>query len=216
MHRVQKPRERLAMKGASALKEEELLAILLRTGYAGKDVFSVSRGLVKKYPGKTLFELPFSKLKNIKGVGVSRASTLQAAWELTKRLSGESNGSPAIKTPQDVIAQVQEIRSRKKENFVVLYLNARNQLIHKEFVSIGTLNSSLVHPREVYEPAIRHSAASLILVHNHPSGDVQPSEDDHIVTHRLVEAGCLLGIEVLDHVVVSEQGFYSFKDEDQL
>ena len=148
LHRVEKPRERLARGGATVLKDDELLAILLRTGYPGKDVLALSRELTKRFPGKKMFDLSFSELAKIKGIGSTRAATLLAAWELVRRHGNGTGGLPVITTPEDVCAQVTDIRARKKEHFVVLYLNTRNQLLHREFVSIGTLNSSLVHPRE--------------------------------------------------------------------
>jgi DNA repair protein RadC len=213
LHPVEKPRERLARGGASVLKDEELLAVLLRTGYAGKDVLSLSREIAKKYPGKKLFELTFKELASIKGIGGTRAATLLAAWELATRHGTSSDGKPVIQTPTDVCDQVTDIRARKKEHFVVLYLNTRNQLLHREFVSIGTLNASLVHPREVFLPAIQHTAAAVVLVHNHPSGDPSPSAEDRELTDRLAEAGKLIGVEVLDHVIVAESRHFSFQED---
>jgi DNA repair protein RadC len=212
LHRIEKPREKLARGGTGVLKDEELLAILLRTGYAGKDVLALSRELTRRFPGKKLFELSYKELSSIKGIGGTRAATLLAAWELAQRHGSNGNGLPTITTPDDACAQVTEIRKRNKENFLVLYLNTRNQLLHKEFVSIGTLNASLVHPREVFEPALRHSAAAVILVHNHPSGDPTPSQEDRELTRRLAEAGRLLGVEVLDHVIVSAARRYSLQE----
>ncbi len=120
---------------------------------------------------------------------------------------------PTIATPMDVANEVTNIRSNKKENFVVLCLNARNQVLHKDTVSIGTLNANLVHPREVFQPAVAKSAASIILAHNHPSGDITPSDDDVELTKRMVNAGEMMGIEVLDHVIVSAKGYLSMKDK---
>jgi DNA repair protein RadC len=216
LHAVDRPRERLARQGAKALKDEELLAILLRTGYKNMDVLALSRELLKLYPGRALYELPFPELKKIKGVGASRASALQAAWELARRYFESPDRLPVLQSPRDVCAQIGEIRAQRKEHFVVLYLNTRNQLVHKEAVSIWTLNASLVHPREVFEPALRHSAAGVILAHNHPSGDPSPSEEDRDLTRRLAEAGRLLGIDVLDHVVVADGRHYSFQENGAL
>lgn len=214
MHKLDRPREKLEKLGVSALREEELLAIMLGTGTSGKDVLSLSKELLKKYDGKKLLRISLEELKSKKGIGSAKASVLLAAFELTKRfLENDSNTIPAVKTPQDVLAQVHEIRSRKKENFVVLYLNARNQLIHREFVSIGSLDSTVVHPREVFAPAIQNSSASVILTHNHPSGDCQPSSEDIELTKRLVAAGELLGIEVLDHLIVSNSGYLSMREK---
>lgn len=214
LHKVDRPRERLEKLGPSALRDEELLAILLGTGTAGKDVLSLSKELLRNYKGKKLWEVSLDELQSKKGIGLAKASILLASFELSKRLlNSDAHALPALQAPRDVLAQVQEIRSRKKENFVVLYLNARNQLLHKEFVSIGSLNAALVHPREVFAPAIQHASASVILTHNHPSGDCQPSSEDIELTKRLVSAGELLGIEVLDHLIVSNSNYLSLKEQ---
>ena len=123
----------------------------------------------------------------------------------------EDNNLPTINSDKDAVAQLQELRTAKKEHFVVLYLNARNQLIHKETISIGTLNASLVHPREVFKPAIDCLAASIIVAHNHPSGETEPSEADVMLTGRLVDAGRILGIEVADHLIITNKDFLSIK-----
>jgi DNA repair protein RadC len=139
---------------------------------------------------------------------------LLAAFELTKRaLEVEDNNLPTILSARDAVAQLQELRHAKKEHFVALYLNARNQLSHKETISIGTLNASLIHPREVFKSAIDHLAASILVAHNHPSSSLEPSEDDLEVTKRLKEAGKILGIEIVDHVIVTKKGFVSFKEK---
>lgn len=216
-HKTDRPREKLERSGVSSLKDEELLAILLSTGTAGKNVFSLAKELLKKYKGKELLKVSLKELKSKKGIGLAKACTLLSAFELTQRLlEDHSPWIPTMESPRDVLVQVQEIRSRKKENFLVLYLNARNQLLHKEFVSIGTLNSTLVHPREVFAPAIAHAAAGIILAHNHPSGDCQPSEEDLALTKRLIAAGELLGIEVLDHMIVSPTAYLSMKEKSLL
>ena len=121
--------------------------------------------------------------------------------------------APLINSPADVVMQVLDMRASKKEHFIALLLNARNRLLHKETISIGTLTASLVHPREVFEPAIRYSAAAVIIVHNHPSGDTEPSDYDISITQRLLKSGELLGIEVLDHIIVTSTDFMSFKSE---
>lgn len=209
-----RPRERLVKEGASGLKDHELLAILLRTGYRGKTVMEVAKEVMKAFPGKALFEVPYATLAGHRGVGMSRACVVQAGYELARRtLEDAGQGTlPVLSTPKEVVAQVSDIRARGKENFVALYLNTRNQLLRKEFVSIGTVNSSLVHPREIFRPAVEVSATVVILVHNHPSGDPSPSDEDIALTRRLVAAGNLMGIEVLDHVIVCEHRFLSMKE----
>jgi len=206
------PREKLIEKGVENLRDNELMAILLRTGIEGKDVMKVSGEILSKFPKKKLLSLDFETLSKIKGIGPGKACLLLAAFELTKRaLEVEDNNLPTISSAKDAIAQLQELRTAKKEHFVVLYLNARNQLIKKETISIGTLNANLVHPREVFKPAIDCLATSIIVAHNHPSGDSQPSEADVDLTKRMMDAGRLLGIEILDHVVISNSNSFSFK-----
>ena len=217
MPKVQKPRERLLEKGPKALKDHELLAILLGAGYKGRNVIEVSRRLLSAYPAETLATISIDRLQQIKGIGPAKACIIQAAFELSRRsFSIDHDVLPTVKTPRDVADIVVDIRGRKKEHFVVLYLNARNQMIHKETVSIGTLNANIVHPREVFQPAIEHSAASLVLVHNHPSGDTSPSSDDIHLTERMIRAGEIMGIDVVDHVIVSQRGYISLKDRQLL
>ena len=208
------PREKLIEKGVENLRDNELMAILLRTGIEGKDVMKVSGEILSKFPKKKLLSLDFETLSKIKGIGPGKACLLLAAFELTKRaLEVEDNNLPTISSAKDAIAQLQELRTAKKEHFVVLYLNARNQLIKKETISIGTLNANLVHPREVFKPAIDCLATSIIVAHNHPSGDSQPSEADVDLTKRMMDAGRLLGIEILDHIVISNSNSFSFKEK---
>ena len=210
----EQPREKLIEKGVENLRDSELMAVLLRTGIEGKNVLKVSEEILSKFPKKKLLALDFEKLSKIKGIGEGKACLLLAAFELTKRaLDVEDNNLPAINNAKDAVAQLQELRTAQKEHFIVLYLNARNQLIHKETISIGTLNASLVHPREVFKPAIDYLAASIIVAHNHPSGETEASEDDIKLTKRLVDAGKILGIEIIDHIIVAKDKFISFKEE---
>lgn len=204
----EQPREKLIEKGASNLRDAELMAILLGTGVEGRDVFAVARDILNKFPVKKLLSLDFKALSKIRGVGPAKACLLLAAFELTKRaLETEDNNLPAIQCAKDAVAQLQELRTAKREHFVVLYLNARNQLIHKETISVGTVNANLVHPREVFYPAIEHLACSVIVAHNHPSGGVEPSEADLELTDRLKEAGKLIGIELRDHLIITKDNY---------
>lgn len=206
--RHEMPREKLMEKGATGLRDKELLAILLGTGRAGKNVLEVAQEILRKYPTKKLLGLGYGELAKIKGIGPGKACSILAAFELTKRvLEVEDNNLPTIQSVKDAVAQLQELRTAKKEHFVVLYLNSRNQLIHKETISIGTLNANLVHPREVFKPAIDHLAASIIVAHNHPSGGVEPSNGDLEMTKRLREAGKLMGIELIDHLIITKDRF---------
>lgn len=205
------PREKLLRVGPDGLKDEELLSLILHTGYKGKHVLSMSKSILQKYH-KQLFNLSYKELSNIKGIGWAKASTIIAAKELFVR-HFYKNSIPKISTPEDVIANVQEICSRKKENFVVLYLNARNELIYKEFISVGSLTASIVHPREVFYPAIKHHAVSIILTHNHPSGDPTPSIDDKELTKKLIESSKILSIDIIDHIIVTINSYFSFREK---
>ena len=209
-----RPREKLIAKGAENLKDPELLAILLRTGKVGKNVIEIASQILGKYSKKRLLQMTYEDLSKISGIDSAKATTLLAAFELSKRaLEVNDTNLPTIVTPKDVVAQLTDLRHNKKEHFVALYLNARNQLVHKETISMGTLNANLVHPREVFEPAVRYLAAQVVIAHNHPSGDPKPSDADLEITKRLAEAGKMMGIEVVDHIIVTKNSFLSFKEE---
>lgn len=212
--KIERPREKLIVKGSSALKKEELLAILLRTGIKNKNVIQVAGDILIKYGDKKLLDASYNELRNIHGVGSTKAVQILAAIELGKRLYKEKIEKEVyIHSAADVIKEVDHLRENKKENFVILCLDARSKLIYKETVSIGTLNASLIHPREVFEPAIRNFTVQIIIVHNHPSGNTEPSKDDLEVTRQLVEAGKILGIEVADHIIVAQNSYLSFKEK---
>ena len=212
--KVDRPREKLIAKGADNLKDSELLAILLRSGTTGKNVIEIASQILSKYSKKRLLQMTYDDLSKISGIDSAKATTLLAAFELSKRaLEVNDTNLPVINTAKDAAAQLTDMRDLKKEHFVVLYLNAKNQLVHKETISMGTLNANLVHPREVFEPALKHSAAQIIAAHNHPSGDPKPSDDDLDLTKRLTEAGKMMGIEIMDHVIVSKNSYFSFKEE---
>lgn len=212
-----RPREKLVAKGAENLKDSELLAILLRTGKAGKNVVEIASQILSKYSKKRLLQMAYQDLVKISGIDSAKATTLLAAFELAKRaLEVNDTNLPTINNAKDASAQLTDIRDLKKEHFVVLYLNAKNQLVHKEIISMGTLSANLVHPREVFEPALKHSAAQIVAAHNHPSGDPKPSEDDLEITKRLTEAGKMMGVEIMDHVIISKNGHFSFKEEGYL
>lgn len=215
--KIEWPRERLEKKGAQALHKEELLAIILRTGIKGKNVVQLAQDILSKYGDKKLIDISFEELRNIHGVGPTKAAQMMASIELGKRLYKEKvEKEVVINSPEDIVREVEHIRENKKENLVVLYLDARNRLIYKETVSIGTLNANLIHPREVFEPAVRNLAAQIIIVHNHPSGDPEPSKDDLEVTKRLLEAGKLLGIDIMDHIIIAKTSYFSFKEKGKL
>ena len=207
------PREKLERLGAEALRDEELLAILLRTGYEGRNVLDISQRIIRRYPVETLVDLDLASLTSIKGVGRAKAAGLIAGFELARRGLNQGMGIAAsITSPADAVGLLADIKDRRKEHFIALFLNARNQVICREDVSVGSLNASLVHPREVFAPAVGSAAASVILAHNHPSGDVTPSREDIELTRRMVQAGEIMGIEVLDHLIVGAERFLSMKE----
>lgn len=213
--KVDRPREKLIKSGPGFLKDHELLAILLGTGTKGKNVLEVAQDILLNFPKKKLLGLNFDQFKKINGIGPAKATQILAAFEFAKRVLevDSSNTLPIIQTTKDIIAQVSYLREHKKENFVVLYLNSRYELLAKETISVGTLNASLVHPREVFGPVAQYFASQVILAHNHPSGNSEPSEDDLDLTKRMVESGKILGIEVFDHVIISNSNSFSFKDK---
>jgi DNA repair protein RadC len=207
-----RPREKLFEKGPDALKDHELLAILLRTGYQGKSAIEVARRILKSNNLEAFSQISLNEFSKIKGVGKSRASTIIAAIELSKRIL-KFDTDITIKTPEDVVKVVSYLRNKKREHLVALYLNARNQLLKSKIISIGTLNESLVHPREVFAPAIKYHASSVILVHNHPSGNIECSKEDIVLTENIVRSGKILGIGVSDHVIVTKIDYFSFKQK---
>jgi DNA repair protein RadC len=204
------PREKLMEKGAENLKNHELLAILLRIGIKGKDVLELSKQILENHPIEKISSLGYEDLIDIKGIESGKACSLLAAFEISRRaFKKEDNSLPLINSAKDAVFYLQEIRKSKKEKLMALFLNARNQLLHKEIVSVGVLNANLIHPREIFKPAVDCLAASVILAHNHPSGDASPSEEDVEITKRLQEAGEIMGIELVDHLVVTDKDFKS-------
>ncbi|GBF34894.1 DNA repair protein RadC [Desulfocucumis palustris] len=215
----QRPREKLFRAGAELLTDGELLAILLRTGTAEASALDLAAHIISRFGGiGSLVQAAPEELSAIKGVGPAKAAQIKAALELGRRLAAARMGDrPYIKSPEDAAFLVmEEMRHLDREHFGALLLNTKNQVVARETVSIGTLNSSSVHPRELFKNAIRRSAAAIILVHNHPSGDPTPSREDIEVTRRLHEAGEIVGIEILDHIVIGDNKFTSFKAKGML
>lgn len=213
------PRERLERLGPECLSDAELTALLIRTGTRDHDALTLSRRLLQSAGGLTgLAELSLSQLAAQPGLGTVKSASVLAAGELGRRLAGRRlERGAVIRAPEDIYRHFDHrMRYRHQELFVVLLLDGRHRVIRESQISQGTLNASLVHPREVFRAAVRESAAALVLVHNHPSGDPTPSAEDFEVTRRLVEVGELLGIRVMDHVVIAERGFYSFREQGQL
>lgn len=200
-----RPREKLQARGAEALSDYELLMAIIGSGVAGADVTKVARDVQKLLKEKAS-ELTLDDLLAIKGLGLAKATPIMAGYELWRR-QFEVSERPIIDSPEKAVEQLADIRDKKQEYFVCLTLDGANRLIAKRIVTIGTLTASLVHPREVFADAITDRAASIIVAHNHPSGNLQASQADRDVTDRLREAGELLGVTLLDHVIVTKDGF---------
>ncbi|MDI6601916.1 MAG: DNA repair protein RadC [Thermoanaerobacteraceae bacterium] len=212
----ERPRERMLNYGPEALSNTELLAIIIRTGIKGESALAVAQNLISQDGLEALLDNSIEELAAFKGMGTSKAVLIKAAIELGKRLySMPEKKKYIIKSPADVSAILMgEMRYLKKEYFKTILLDIKNNIIAIENISIGSLNSSLVHPREIFKSAIKKSSAAIIMVHNHPSGDPHPSNEDIEVTRRIVESGRILGIEVLDHVIIGDGKYFSFKDEE--
>ena len=211
---TERPRERLQKYGAEKLSAQELLSVILGRGIAGESVMKTAQRLLREFGLQGLAYASVEELSQIRGIGQAKACQIKAAFQLSKCCDGSSgNGAKrAIKNPDDAANAVRgEIQDKHKEHFMALFLDTRSKLIKWAVISIGCLDSSIVHPREVFKEAISASAASVIFVHNHPSGDAEPSEDDIKLTKRLAEVGELMGIEVLDHVIIGEGDPFSLK-----
>jgi DNA repair protein RadC len=212
----ERPRERMLQYGSQALSNAELLAILLRTGtYSESAVTLAHRILSECGDFRSLVDMSKDQLTQIKGIGNAKALQIQASIELGRRLARSThNEAVTIRSPESVANLMrEELRYLQKEHFVCLFLNTKNHVIGQETLSMGSLNASIVHPREVFRAAIKRSSASIICVHNHPSGDPTPSPEDIQLTHRLVEAGSIIGIEVLDHIIIGDFKFVSLKEQ---
>lgn len=212
----ERPRERMLKYGAENLSNAELLAILLRTGSSNESVLQVAQNvLVQTETLENLYDISFEELMKIRGIGSAKAIQIKAGIELGRRVVRQTQEEKfAISKPEDAANYIMEdIKYLKKEHFITLLLNTKNQIISKETISIGNLNSSIVHPREVFKPAIKKSVSAIIMVHNHPSGDPTPSKEDIEVTRRLIKAGEILGIDVLDHIIIGGSEHLSFKVE---
>ena len=197
----QRPRERL--KSGQTLNDAEILALILENGSKGENVIDLSHRLISTFGVEGLNSLSLAELTSIKGIGLAKASKLIAAFELSKRANSGKICEKVIKNPSDIASYyISKLKDLKKEHFIAVFLDSKNKIIKDEVISIGTLNSSLVHPREVFKEAIKCSANSVILVHNHPSGSTEPSDEDYRVNKVLIEAGELVGIKVIDHLIV--------------
>ena len=205
-----RPRERIASRGAASLSDVELIAAIIGSGSRERDVFAVAKDIADQLsddPG----QLTYQDLTEIRGIGKSNASKILACFELGRRYYKTSE-AVKVSSPEDILPLVSYLENQKQEHFVCITLNGANEVIAKRTITVGLLNHSLVHPREVFADAISDRAASVICVHNHPSNTLEPSSQDIAVTRQLADAGNLLGIRVLDHLIIAKGGFVSMKE----
>ena len=221
----ERPRERLIAHGAESLSSQELIAVVLGRGVAGRSVTAIAQELLADFGSlEGVVSAPLEKLQALSGLGPAKALQLKACLEIARRVIAEEalvekdrNSSAAVASPEDIARLVRPlIRNWQKEHFIVISFDNRNRVLGVDLVGIGTLNTNLVHPRETFDVAISRHAACIAVSHNHPSGDPQPSEADVVVTKRLNEAGSIMGIELLDHVVISKTHAYSFRENGML
>jgi DNA repair protein RadC len=215
----ERPREKLLARGVSALSDPELIAILLRTGLRGANAVEVGRQLLQKYKSLTgISRCSVKELRRIPGIGEAKALELVAAFGLGERLARETLSKQKLDSPELVSELVgPEMRRLRTESLRVILVDTRYRLLHIEEISLGSLNESIAHPREIFRPALTYSAHAVIVVHNHPSGDASPSQIDHSLTRRLAEAAELLQIKLLDHIIIGapaegSPGYFSFKE----
>jgi len=209
-----RPRERLMKNGVSALSDAELLAIIMKTGTYRENVIDMSNRLISKYGASKLSSCSMKELQEIRGIGQAKACQILSLFEFARRHSNTVSSKNPVKSAKDVFDILRpKIAYLEKEHFAVLMLDTKNRPIKEEIVSIGTLNASIVHPREIFRSAIKEGANSVIIAHNHPSGDPKPSVADRKITEDLINAGDVLNIKVLDHVIIGKDGYWSFNEE---
>ena len=212
-----RPRERFLSSGPASLSPAELLAIILRSGIPGRNIVDTCHEMISRFSLERLPGLSLRELQEVPGIGEAKAMQVIAVFELHKRLRYSRNANRKVQSARDVFEYMRgRIPDETKEHLCILFLDAKNRIIRHEIVSVGTLTASLIHPREIFKAAIRESAHAVILVHNHPSGDVQPSGADKQVTTILKQAGNLLQIDLLDHVIIGADDWFSFRDQSML
>jgi DNA repair protein RadC len=209
-----RPRERFLKNGAMALSDAELLAIILQKGSKKENVVDMSNRIISKNGINKLSDLSLKELQEIDGIGPAKSMQIKALFEFNKRYNLSRQDGNQIKSAKDVYDYaIHRLNSNDKEHFMILHLDSKNRIIKDEVISIGTLNASIIHPREIFKSAIKESANAIILVHNHPSGDSEPSAEDEQVTEKIFQAGELLSIKVLDHVIIGKDTYHSFKEK---
>ena len=210
-----RPRERLLKHGVTTLSDSELLAIILRTGTKGENVIDMSSRLLNEYALDKLFDCSLQELQKIKGIGPSKAMQFLAIAELGKRYSQSKTPVKKITCAKDVFNLFHErLKDEKQEHFYIIMLNTKNHIIGEHLVSKGVLDSAIPEPREVFRPAIKAAASRIVILHNHPSGDPTPSEEDLEVTRKLVDAGKMVNIQLLDHIIIGNERFWNWMEKD--
>jgi len=208
-----RPRERLIKQGINVLSDAELLALILKTGNKNENVIDMSNRLISKFSFDKLSECSLKELQEINGIGKAKACQILAVFELNKRHSYSKVNGKIVKTSKDVYDYcISRLSFTDREQFMILHLDTKNRIVKDEIISIGTLNGSIAHPREIFKSAIKESANAIILVHNHPSGDPNPSDEDLEITKRLIDSGELLNIKVLDHVIIGKDNYWSWNE----
>ncbi|HEV8335291.1 MAG TPA: DNA repair protein RadC [Candidatus Polarisedimenticolia bacterium] len=209
---IARPREKMLKYGPRALTNTELLAVVLGNGVEGENVLRVAEDLMRRHGAEALPGLDLQGWRRSRGVGVVKACQMTAAFELARRILVRPEAEFRVSSPREAYDLVRDLKRARKEHLVALYLDAQNHLILRETISIGALNTTRTHPREILQPAILHSALAFVLVHNHPSGSLEPSRDDLDFTRSIARAGELIGVGLTDHLIVSPRGFVSLKE----
>ena len=214
----ERPRERLVMHGPGALSDAQLLAIIIRNGRAGRSAVDLGRELLERFGSLAGIEQAgIKEICEVPGIGRAKAAEIKAAIELGRRYQKPTLAGASFCSSGDVAAYYRpRMKDLKKEMFRCALLDTKNKIIREEVVSVGSLSASIVHPRDTFKAAVRESAATVIFIHNHPSGDIKPSQEDILLTRRLVQAGEVIGIQVLDHIIIGDAGHFSFRDNGML
>ena len=216
LSKLDRPREKLLLKGPEALSDLELIAVMLGKGLPNYDVLSVAASIVRRFPGRSVLDADVESLKAVPGVGKVKAAQLMAMCEYARRLFEVNDEVHVLDSIDAVLSEIKDLRKLRQEHFVVLAVSARRHLLHRQTVAMGATNIQVIDPREVFFPAIQSNAVGIILAHNHPSDDPSPSQSDLDLTNRLVAAGEMMGVHILDHVIVAQTGHYSFQEAGQI
>lgn len=210
-----RPREKLLARGRENLSDAEILALLLGSGSSKQNAVTLAKRTLKRYSWQELKEISIKELSTIKGIGNAKATRIKAAIEVGERIFKPSPlNKVVIDSKKDALAELKEIAAKKQEYVVILYLNARHELIKKETVGLGNLNTNLIEPKEIFAPALATPCSGIIMAHNHPSGDPTPSRDDLGFTKRIWEGGRIMGIDLVDHIIVTSESYFSFKEHE--